>query len=65
MEGVGSYTLDEVCTRNRLCKASLYNLIKQGKGPRLTKLGKLTRVTPEDEAAWLRRMAQGETEVAA
>ena len=37
-------TVDEFCRDNGLSRPMFYKLRRQGKAPRITKLGKLTRV---------------------
>jgi predicted DNA-binding transcriptional regulator AlpA len=49
-------TVDEFCRDNGLSRPMFYKLSRQGQGPRITKLGKLTRVSAEAAAEWRRRM---------
>lgn len=53
METTRSFlTLPEVARRADLSRATLYRMLKGGNGPRVTKLGRLARVTVEAEAEW-------------
>jgi predicted DNA-binding transcriptional regulator AlpA len=49
-------TVDEFCRDNGLSRPMFYKLRRQGKAPRITKLGKLTRISSEAAAEWRRRM---------
>jgi predicted DNA-binding transcriptional regulator AlpA len=49
-------TVDEFCRDNGLSRPMFYKLRRQGKAPRITKLGKLTRISAEAAAEWRRRM---------
>jgi hypothetical protein len=53
---VDAYSVDEFCRRNRICRATFYNLIRAGRGPRLMKVGARTLITVESAADWRRRM---------
>ena len=46
------YTVDEICERNRISRASLYKLWRVGTGPKYFKIGASTRVTREAEREW-------------
>lgn len=50
------YTIGEWCKKRRICRATFYNLKKQGKGPRTIRVGDHLRITPEDDAEWVERM---------
>jgi hypothetical protein len=61
----GSFSIDEFCHRNGICRATYYNLKKAGKGPREMKVGGQKRVTPAAEADWHReREAEAAAEAA-
>jgi hypothetical protein len=47
-----AYTVDEWCTRRRLCRASFYKLLKQGKGPRTYYVGNRQYISADADAAW-------------
>jgi hypothetical protein len=47
-------TIDGFCRRQKICRASYYNLKKTGKGPREYYVGRLVRISPEAEAEWVR-----------
>ena len=44
------YTVDEVCDRNKISRASLYKLWKAGRGPKYFKIGASTRITGRGRA---------------
>lgn len=46
------FTLLEIARRAELSRATLYRLIADGNGPRLTKFGRAVRVTIEAETEW-------------
>jgi predicted DNA-binding transcriptional regulator AlpA len=49
-------SVDEFCHAHGLCRASFYNLLKNGTGPATMKVGGRTLVSIEAAAAWRRRM---------
>jgi len=49
-------TVPQFCDQHHISKVHFYSLIKQGKGPRLMKLGRRTLVTAEAAADWRTRM---------
>jgi len=51
-----AYSVDEFCRRHNLCRASFYNLVKAGRGPRIMKVGSRTLISIEAAAEWRRRM---------
>jgi len=51
-----AYTVDEFCQAHRLCRATLYNLLKRGRGPRTMKAGSRTLISIEAAADWRRQM---------
>jgi hypothetical protein len=55
-----AFSVDEFCQRNgNFSRGTFYNLRKQGKGPRVMKVGNRTIITPEAEADWRRSMEEG------
>lgn len=55
-----SSTIDEFAERHRISRGLVYKLIKQGRGPRLTKLNQRTIITARDEADWLESLHRGD-----
>lgn len=51
-----AYTIEEFAQAHRICRATVYNLIKAGSGPRTMKVGARTLITMEAAAEWRRRM---------
>jgi predicted DNA-binding transcriptional regulator AlpA len=51
-----SLTVDEFCRVNRICRATFYRIVKDGRGPRLMKVGTRTLVSVEAAAEWRRAM---------
>lgn len=49
-------TVDDFCTRHSISRALFYKLIKEGKGPRIMKVGRKTLITTQSAAAWRRQM---------
>ena len=44
--GAGAFTVDEWCRRYRVSCGTFYKLRREGRGPRLMKIGAATRITP-------------------
>lgn len=40
-------------------RSTLYELIKEGRGPRITKIGGRSIITREDRLTWLKQQQQG------
>jgi predicted DNA-binding transcriptional regulator AlpA len=53
-----SSTVAEVARRHSISRGLLYRLIKEGRGPRLVKVGKRSIITAADEAQWLYGLRQ-------
>lgn len=51
-----SYSINEFCALNDISRALFYLLVKEGKAPRLMKVGRRTLVSSEAAAEWRRRM---------
>ncbi len=49
-------TVDEFCHGHRLSRGTFYNLLKDGRGPAVMKVGARTLVSREAAAAWRRQM---------
>ena len=47
-----SYTVDDFCEAERICRAQLYALWRQGKGPRFYLVGHRRRITPQARREW-------------
>ena len=47
-----AYSIEEFCQSFRICRATLYNLLKSGKGPRTMKVGSRTLISSEAATAW-------------
>jgi hypothetical protein len=54
--GRASYTLDEICARSSMSKSTMNILRRSGRGPKLTFIGRLVRVTAEAEREWLKAL---------
>ena len=61
MESKDAYEIVEFCLRHGISRATLYNLWRDGKGPRRMKVGARTLISREAAEDWRR---QCETEVA-
>jgi hypothetical protein len=51
-----TFSIDEFCTAHRISRASFYNYVKAGHGPRLMKVGGRTLISVEAAADWRRGM---------
>ncbi len=51
-------TVDEFCHAHRISRGTFYNLLKEGRGPSIMKVGARTLVSAEAAAVWRRRMEQ-------
>lgn len=49
-------SVDDFCKSHSISKAFFYNLVKDGKGPRLMKVGRRTLVSAEAAKEWRQRM---------
>ncbi len=49
-------TIDEFCIEHRICRATFYNLKKQGSAPAIMRVGSRVLVSKEAAAAWRRDM---------
>lgn len=48
----------QFCDDNSMSRATGYNLLKLGRGPKLLRIGTRVLVTAEDEIAWQREMVE-------
>jgi len=55
MDAAASYTVNEFCQAEKICRATYYNLKKAGKGPRVMRVGSQDRITSEARANWQRK----------
>ena len=62
--GRKTYTVPQFCADHNISRASFYNLLSEGKGPTIMKVGSRTLVSVEAAAAWRRRV-EAETSSAA
>lgn len=46
------FTVPEFCAAHRISRSLFYKLSKAGEGPRVTKVGRATRITPAAAAEW-------------
>jgi predicted DNA-binding transcriptional regulator AlpA len=53
---IGASTVDEFCHSHRIGRGTFYNLLKEGRGPTIVKVGARTLTSGEAAAAWRRRM---------
>jgi excisionase family DNA binding protein len=65
MPDTDAFSFEEFCNRHRICRATLYNLIKRGEGPAVMRVGGRVLISREAAEQWRRRMeaesACGET----
>lgn len=50
------YTISGFCADHHFSKAFLYKLFKEGKGPKVFKVGRRTLISAEAAAAWRAQM---------
>ena len=51
-------TVEQSRAEAQISRAKWYEMVRQGRGPRITKIDKLTRITPADQSAWIERLRQ-------
>lgn len=56
MDGQQAFSVDEFCAAHRISRATFYNLLKAGRGPRLMAADGRKRISVEAAAEWRRRM---------
>lgn len=52
------YDIDSFCKSHRISRALFYLLNKDGRGPKVMKVGRRTLITKESAASWRQRMEQ-------
>lgn len=57
-------TIAQFCSAHGLGRTSFYHLVKQGKAPRLMKVGRRTLISSEAAADWRRDMERATAEAA-
>jgi len=50
------YSVSDFCEAHCIARSFLYLLLREGRGPRVTKLGRRTLITREAAAEWRARM---------
>jgi len=60
-----AHTVEEFCQGHRISRGTFYNLLKDGRGPRVMKVGARTLVSVEAAADWRRKMENESTPKAA
>lgn len=51
-----AYSVPEFCQQHRISRAMFYVLVRDGRGPRLMKVGKRTLISVEAAADWRKLM---------
>ncbi len=54
-----TYTVAQFCADHNISRTHFYQLTKDGKGPRLMKLGRRVLISAEAAADWRRQMEAG------
>ena len=57
-----SFTIDEFCKLERICRATYYNLDKRGEGPDTILVGSRRRITSEARRRWHRKRERAAAE---
>lgn len=55
-------SVEEFCQRHGICRATFYKILKDGKGPRIMKVGGQTRISDAAESDWIREREQAAAE---
>lgn len=50
--GAAVFTVDEWCARYKFGRSFFYKLLREGRGPRIMKLGSRTLITVESDDEW-------------
>lgn len=45
-------SIETFCKRHRISRSYLFKLVREGKGPRIRKVGRRSLITREDSATW-------------
>ena len=53
-----AYTIPQFCDGFNVSRTHFYELLKQGKGPRLMKVGRRTLISAQAAADWCKRMEE-------
>ncbi len=51
-------TVAAFCRDNSICRATFYALVAAGKGPKISKIGRATRISAEAAAEWRKGLEQ-------
>ena len=51
-----AWSVDEFCSLNSISRGTFYNLLRDGAGPKIMKVGTRTLVSAEAAAEWRRQM---------
>jgi predicted DNA-binding transcriptional regulator AlpA len=62
---MNSISVDEWCRLHRVSRANFYVLQQRGEGPRIFKIGRLTRISEAANAEWIAAREAASHEVAA
>lgn len=57
----GAFTVQQFCEAHSFTKVLFYKLLKEGRGPRIMKVGTRTLISVEAAADWRRQMEEGAT----
>lgn len=60
-----AYTIAQFCADHNISRTHFYQLIKDGKAPRLMKLGRRVLVSAEAAADWRRQLEESTNAIAA
>jgi predicted DNA-binding transcriptional regulator AlpA len=55
------YTISEFCTAHRISRSLFYQLLRQGRGPRITRIGARVLIARLAADEWRQRIAQEST----
>jgi predicted DNA-binding transcriptional regulator AlpA len=57
------FSVPEFCTQYKISRSHFYRLVQTGQGPRITKIGDVTRILVEDALDWLEQLRSSPAEL--
>jgi hypothetical protein len=55
-----AYSVNDFCREYRISRALFYNLLRNGRGPRVMKVGRRTLISQQAAEEWQRKMERAE-----
>ncbi len=57
-----AFSVKEFCFAHNICRATLYNLLKAGAGPKLLKIGRRSLITADAAREWRHKLEESAAE---